>query len=205
MSLHVIDDHPVMREAIVLMLRRIRPGAVIHEHDRISAFEAATSSGPAPELICLDLKLPDAEGPQGVTRVRQRWPNAPIVVISASPSSEMEAAALAAGATRYVDKSQPVRLMTAAVRDLLGAPDAEVMPDARNDQEMVSTPDDRPFSKRQVELLVMIDRGESNRDIAEKLGISEHTVKVHLWRLFRRMGVSSRTQATRQARDMGLL
>lgn len=203
MSLHVIDDHPVMREAIVLMLRRLRPGAVIREYDRIGAFESASAGAPAPELICLDLKLPDAEGTQGVERVRRRWPSAPIVVISASPADEMEAAAMQAGATRYLDKNQSARLMAATVRELLGADTDGTGEVASSADPML--PDDRPFSKRQVELLVMIDRGETNRDIADKLGISEHTVKVHLWRLFRRMGVSSRTQATRQARDMGLL
>jgi DNA-binding NarL/FixJ family response regulator len=204
MSLHVIDDHPVMREAIVLMLRRIRPGAAIREYDRISAFELATAAGPAPELICLDLKLPDAEGAQGVARVRKRWPSAPIMVISATPALEMESEAVAAGATRYVDKSQPVRLMAATVRELLGAKEGTGEPEAQAGGDPGFF-DDRPFSKRQVELLVMIDRGETNREIADKLGISEHTVKVHLWRLFRRLGVSSRTQAIRQARDMGLL
>ncbi len=204
MSLHVIDDHPVMREAIVLMLRRIRPGASIREYDRISAFEMATSAGPAPELICLDLKLPDAEGSQGVARVRKRWPTAPIMVISASPAHEMESAAVAAGATRYVDKAQSARVMAAAVRELLGTKEGAGAPKAAAGGE-AGFFDDRPFSKRQVELLVMIDRGETNREIADKLGISEYTVKVHLWRLFRRMGVSSRTQAIRQARDMGLL
>lgn len=208
MALHVIDDHPVMREAIVLMLRRIRPGATIVEHDRIASFERATGGGAAPELICLDLKLPDNEGPEGISRVRRAWPNAPLVVISATPSQEMAKLALAAGANRYLDKAQSVRSMAGAIREVMGlagAGEAAATGDAPREPETIGIANERPFSKRQVELLVMIDRGETNREIAEKLGISEHTVKVHLWRLFRRMGVSSRTQATRQARDLGLL
>ena len=61
------------------------------------------------------------------------------------------------------------------------------------------------LSKRQKQLLVMLDRGLSNRDIAEQLQISEHTVKVHLWRLFRRLNVKSRSQASHLARTAGLL
>ena len=61
------------------------------------------------------------------------------------------------------------------------------------------------LSKRQKQLIVMLDEGLSNRDIAERLGISEHTVKVHLWRLFRRLGVKSRTQTLHFARMNGLL
>ena len=61
------------------------------------------------------------------------------------------------------------------------------------------------LSKRQTQLIAMLDQGMSNRDIATELDISEHTVKVHLWRLFRRLGVKSRTQALHHARTNGLL
>ena len=66
-------------------------------------------------------------------------------------------------------------------------------------------PSDSKLSKRQAQLIVMLDRGLSNREIADELGISEHTVKVHLWRLFRRLGVKSRTQTIHYARTHGLL
>ena len=61
------------------------------------------------------------------------------------------------------------------------------------------------LSKRQKQLIIMLDRGLSNREIADELGISEHTVKVHLWRLFRRLGVKSRTQTIYYARTHGML
>ena len=64
---------------------------------------------------------------------------------------------------------------------------------------------DIKLSKRQKQLILMLDRGLSNRDIAAELSISEHTVKVHLWRLFRRLGVKSRTQTLHFARQHGLL
>ena len=67
------------------------------------------------------------------------------------------------------------------------------------------TPADNKLSKRQKQLIVMLDRGLSNREIADELGISEHTVKVHLWRLFRRLGVKSRTQTIHYARTHGML
>ena len=66
-------------------------------------------------------------------------------------------------------------------------------------------PTDSKLSKRQKQLIVMLDRGLSNREIADELGISEHTVKVHLWRLFRRLGVKSRTQTIHYARTHGML
>jgi DNA-binding NarL/FixJ family response regulator len=63
----------------------------------------------------------------------------------------------------------------------------------------------KKLSKRQKQLIVMLSQGLSNRDIADQIGISEHTVKVHLWRLFRRLGVSSRIQALHFARTNGWL
>ena len=76
------------------------------------------------------------------------------------------------------------------------------MADAATDEE---APGDTKLSKRQKQLILMLDRGLSNRDIATELNISEHTVKVHLWRLFRRLGVKSRTQTLHFARTHGLL
>ena len=76
------------------------------------------------------------------------------------------------------------------------------MADATSDEEV---PGDTKLSKRQKQLILMLDRGLSNRDIATELSISEHTVKVHLWRLFRRLGVKSRTQTLHFARTHGLL
>jgi DNA-binding CsgD family transcriptional regulator len=67
------------------------------------------------------------------------------------------------------------------------------------------TPPPEKLSKRQKQLVVMLDRGLSNRDIADELQISEHTVKVHLWRLFRRLNVKSRSQASHLARMRGLV
>ena len=68
-----------------------------------------------------------------------------------------------------------------------------------------ASPAPTKLSKRQKQLILMLDQGLSNRDIAEKLSISEHTVKVHFWRLFRRLGVNSRTQALHFARTNGWL
>jgi DNA-binding NarL/FixJ family response regulator len=74
-----------------------------------------------------------------------------------------------------------------------------------SDDEPVVAVGETKLSKRQKQLIVMLDRGLSNRDIAAELDISEHTVKVHLWRLFRRLDVKSRTQTLHFARMNGLL
>ncbi len=195
MSIYVIDDHPLMRDAIVMVLRRLRPAENIVELERLDKLASAVKQHGAPDLFCLDLKLPDTTGVSGVIAVKQSYPAVPIAVYSASPAADMEEACIEAGADTYIEKSASSAELTAALRGLLMAdPDAE-------EPALVSG----KLSKRQTQLIAMLDKGMSNRDIATDLEISEHTVKVHLWRLFRRLGVKSRTQALHYARTNGLL
>ena len=195
MSLYVIDDHPLMREAVVMLLRRLRPGANVVELDRIGGMEAAVQQHGVPELICLDLKLPDTTGTSGVQELKGRYPETPLAVLSASPATDAEEQCIEAGADIYIEKSSGASEIGNAIRALINADGGF--------EEL--TPADSKLSKRQKQLIVLLDRGLSNREIAEELGISEHTVKVHLWRLFRRLGVKSRTQTIHYARTHGML
>lgn len=194
MSIFVVDDHPLMREAVVMLIRRINSKAQIVELDRVAAVAPAIEAHGMPELICLDLKLPDTHGVSGVRELKQNYPAVPLIVLSASPSGDFEDLSIEAGADAYVAKSAGAAEISNALKVfLLDDPDAEP-----------GTPPEK-LSKRQKQLLVMLDKGLSNRDIAEELKISEHTVKVHLWRLFRRLNVKSRSQASHLARTQGLL
>ena len=194
MAIYVIDDHPLMREAIVMLLRRLRPGTELVELSQLSELEPAVAKGSAPELFCLDLKLPDTLGLSGVRLVASQYPDVPLAVISATPASDVEEWCREAGADVYIEKSAGAAEIVNALRLML-----------QGDSEMGGLEDITRLSKRQKQLLLMLDEGLSNREIAERLGISEHTVKVHLWRLFRRLGVKSRTQTLHYARMNGLL
>jgi DNA-binding NarL/FixJ family response regulator len=196
MSIYVIDDHPLMRDAIVMVLRRLRPAETIVELERLDKLPAAVKQHGAPDLFCLDLKLPDTNGVSGVVEVKKDYPDVPIAVYSASPAADMEEACIEAGADTYIEKSSSSAELTAVLRGLL-------MADAETEEPVAAA--NSKLSKRQTQLIAMLDQGMSNRDIATELDISEHTVKVHLWRLFRRLGVKSRTQALHHARTNGLL
>ena len=192
MPIFIIDDHPLMREAIGLLLRRLNTQSTVVELDRLAAVPAAVAEHGIPELICLDLKLPDAQGVSGIVDLKQQFPATPLVVISAAPAEEFEELAIENGADAYIQKSAGATEIANVLRVFLSG-DLEPMAPAQK------------LSKRQKQLLIMLDKGQSNRDIAEELQISEHTVKVHLWRLFRRLNVKSRSQASHLARTQGLL
>jgi DNA-binding NarL/FixJ family response regulator len=194
MSIFVIDDHPLMREAVVMLIRRLSSKASVIELDRLAAVMPAVQEHGTPELICLDLKLPDTNGVSGVRELKQHFPDIPLVVLSASSAQDYEDLSIEAGADAYIQKSAGATEISNMLRVFLS-----------EDLQLESLAPTEKLSKRQKQLLVMLDRGMSNRDIAEELQISEHTVKVHLWRLFRRLNVKSRSQASHLARTQGLL
>ena len=199
MSLYVIDDHPLVRQAIGMLLRRLRPSSKVVELEKLSELQAAIIKNGAPELFVLDLLLPGVKGASAVSDIKGMYPEIPLAVISAMPAGEAEETCIEAGADLYLEKSAPAQDISNGLQGLLAA---DV---ANGEEEAVTASGDTKLSKRQKQLILMLDRGLSNRDIATELNISEHTVKVHLWRLFRRLGVKSRTQTLHFARTHGLL
>lgn len=195
MPFFVIEDHPLYRESLATLLRRIRLGETVVELDRVGGLPASVKKHGAPEVICLDLTLSDSLGMSGVREVKHHYPNSLLIVVSEQSSDEIENQCLEAGADAYISKLSETKDLFLSLRTLL-------LPDSTLDEDDLSA---SRLSKRQVQLLVALDQGLSNREIAEHLGISEHTVKVHLWRLFRRLGVKSRTQAIHTARTNGLI
>lgn len=194
MRVFVIDDHPLMREAVLLLIRRLSSKTSVIELDRMAAVAPAVQAHGVPELFCLDLRLPDTNGVSGVRELKLQFPDVPLVVLSAAAAQDFEELSLEAGADAFIQKSAGATEIANVLRVFLNG---ELEPE-------VTAPTEK-LSKRQKQLLGMLDKGLSNRDIAEELQISEHTVKVHLWRLFRRLNVKSRSQASHLARTQGLL
>jgi len=199
MTVYVIDDHPLMRDALTMLLHRVKPGLKIIPIHKLNVVEATVEKNGAAELFCLDLQLPDTLGMSGVQVLKAKFPDVPLAVVTSSSASEFETRCLEAGADAFIEKSNSPTQIIAAFRSLLVTEEQAAIEDA-------ATPaGPTKLSKRQKQLILMLDQGLSNRDIAEKLDISEHTVKVHFWRLFRRLGVNSRTQALHFARTNGWL
>jgi DNA-binding NarL/FixJ family response regulator len=194
MHIFVIDGHPLMREALVMLIRRLHSHANIIELDRLAAMGPAVAQHGTPDFICLELELPDTHGVSGVRELRQRFAGVPILVLSATPAQDYQELSLEAGADIYIEKSTGTAEIAKVLKTYL---------DNSAGAENSTKPEE--LSKRQKQLLALLDKGLSNRDIATELQISEHTVKVHLWRLFRRLNVKSRSQASHLARMQGLL
>ena len=196
-TVYIIEDHHLMAEALERQVRRINPSLRIFRAGKMGALEAAIARGGAPDVFLLDLGLPDTLGLSGLHYLRKTYPHAHVLVVTADETAEQASACLQAGASAYVLKTASPKELTEQFSRWIHA--------STQAQGATETVVPQKLSKRQKQLIVLLDEGASNADIAQRLGITEHTVKVHMWRLFQRLGAKSRTQALHFARTHGWL
>jgi DNA-binding NarL/FixJ family response regulator len=194
MKIYIIDGHPLMREAMTIQVRRLQAQAQIFTSSNLAEFATASKQEGAPHLICTELDLSDSNGLSTVQQLKSLHPRCPLVVLTGGSAALLEDAAIAAGADVFIAKTESVADIANALRALLV-----------QESELDTQIGTLKLSKRQKQLMIMLNEGLSNRDIAARIEISEHTVKVHLWRLFTKLNVNSRTQALAYGRNNGLI
>jgi DNA-binding NarL/FixJ family response regulator len=195
------DDHPLMREGVRQVLAQLEPQVeIIDAHDYPSLF-AQTAAHADLDLALVDLNMPGFVGMQGIVQFRSRFPDIPLVVLSASESPHDIQSALEAGALGYIPKAAPTAVMLAALRQVL-AGDIYV-PNCLGSSNGLhaSAPADfatlqhSGLTARQLEVARLLAQGSANKAIAVTLDMSESTVKVHIAAIFRVFGVTNRTEA----------
>jgi DNA-binding NarL/FixJ family response regulator len=196
MNIYILDSHPIIREALRIQVRRLQAEVPIFDAATLEEFAASVTQNGAPGLIVTELDLQGASGLSAVSQLKTLYPHCPLVVFTQNSAALFEDAAIAAGADVFLHKSMPLTEISGVLRALLAV-------DSELDSEIGNS--FGKLSKRQKQLMTMLHEGLSNRDIAARIDISEHTVKVHLWRLFRKLGVNSRTQALAFGRNNGLI
>jgi len=196
------DDHPLMREGVRQVLSQLEPPVeIIDAHDYPSLF-AQTALHADLDLALVDLNMPGFVGMQGITQYRSRFPDIPLVVLSASESSNDIRDALAAGALGYIPKAASTAVMLAALRKVL-AGDIYVpacLGEANGGLHTVAPADFEALqhsglTARQLEVARLLAQGCANKAIAGMLAMSEGTVKVHIAAIFRALNVTNRTEA----------
>lgn len=210
----VVEDDPVMRQRLWRVL-----GGIGYAQDVVSfstnLAEARTYIDKQPlglGLALVDLGLPDGNGIELIQELRALDPAVPILVISAWSSKEVILGALRAGATGYLLKERDDLEVSLSIRSVLrgGAPIDPFIAQhilAFMPAAPLHIPIDETdaLSARESEILEWVSHGLSNREIAEKLTISRHTVECHITRIYRKLAVTSRTRAVNEARQRGLL
>ncbi len=196
------DDHPLMREGVRLVLSQLEPAVeIIDAHDYPSLF-AQTALHPDLDLALVDLNMPGFVGAQGIAQFRNRFPDIPLVVLSASESQQDIRGTLEAGALGYIPKASSSAEMLAALRRVL-AGDLYVPVCLNGGHDCLHTVAPADFealqhsglTARQLEVARLLAQGCANKAIAGMLAMSEGTVKVHIAAIFRAFNVTNRTEA----------
>jgi DNA-binding NarL/FixJ family response regulator len=198
----VADDHRLMLAAVRRALAEADDFEIVQEISVGSRIVPAVRET-NPDLVLLDMRMPELDGLTCLTRLRRHDPTIAVVILSSYSDEAHIEAAREAGALAYIVKTiEPVDL-PAVLRDALsGRPFAvwgEEVPQSARSTETID------LSERETVVLEAVARGLSNREIARELWISEQTVKFHLRNLYRKLGVSSRTEAARYAYRSGLV
>jgi DNA-binding NarL/FixJ family response regulator len=204
LKLLVVEDHALVREGLVRLLGQVEQGAQVHESaDFESALNLLDNEGEF-DLVLLDLALPGIDGFAGLDILRRRYPAMPVAVVSAFDDVPTITRVLNLGASGFIPKAFSGEALLSAVREVLAGnifrpcgqtgsqlDDMTPVPPSKTGVR----PDEIGLTDRQGQVLALMVRGMSNRDIADQLGLSEGTVKIHATAVFKALGVNSRTQA----------
>ena len=203
-SLLIVDDHPVVRDGLAAML------ATEPDFEVIGAASSGTEAvrlamRHSPQVALIDLELPPTNGIEAISNVLACSPQTRVLVFTAYKNDERVFGAVEAGAHGYLLKGTPRNQIFEAIRAIQAgqtAFDSEVAQvmarRGRSGKKDVLT-------ERQQEIVQLLVRGLSNREMAQELQISERTVKYHLGAVFDRLGANNRTEAVAAAMDMGLV
>jgi DNA-binding NarL/FixJ family response regulator len=185
------DDHPIMRSALASALAALGAPRFVEASDAAGTL-ALLDAHPDLDLLLVDLRMPGANGTDTIRTLRARAPQVPLVVVSADEDPGCVASLLALGVSGYVPKSESPAVIVSAVRLVL-AGGTYVPPRLMTG---ATAPAPKPdLTPRQEEVLRLLAQGLSNQSIANALGVSEGTVKVHLIAVFRTLNVRNRTAA----------
>ena len=209
-----MEDHALVREGLVRLLAQLREDVVVRDCADFMAAQALLEEDGPFDLLLLDLALPGIDGFAALEILSQRFPTLPVVVLSAFDDLPTITRVMNLGASGFIPKTYSGEAVLAALRKvrhgILFRPDG-LATSARLDDALPVVPSaagaqpaELGLTERQTQVLALMVRGLSNREIASRLGLSEGTVKIHATAIFKALGVASRTQALVAAARYGI-
>ena len=200
----VVDDQQLIREGIASLLSLQEGMEVVGTAaDGCEAVERATELGP--HVVLMDVRMPTMDGVEAVAALKECLPQCRVVMLTTFDDERYVVDALRAGASGYLLKDLPSSQLAAAIR-LTHAGVAQLDPAAAARLAAASArPAFQTLSEREVQVLRLVAAGLTNREISQRLFLSEGTVKNHVSKVLERLGLRDRTQAALYARDRGLI
>lgn len=200
----IVDDHPVVRDGLRGMFASAAGFEVLGEAGNgVEGVELAVRLDP--DVVLMDLRMPGGGGVAAITELARRAPRCKVLVLTTYDTDSDTLPAIEAGATGYLLKDTPREELFTAVR--AAAEGRTVLSPAVASRlvSRVRSPGNEPLSAREREVLGLVAKGTSNREIAAVLFISEATVKTHLTHIYGKLGAKDRAAAVAVAYDRGIL
>lgn len=203
-TLLIVDDHPVVRDGLRGMFAAYPEFEVLGEAaNGRQAVELAALLDP--DVVLMDLRMPGGGGVDAIAELTRRGLRCEVLVLTTYDTDSDTLPAIEAGATGYLLKDAPRDELFTAVRAAAEGKTVLSPAIASRLVSRVRTPGNEPLSAREREVLTLVAKGTSNREIAVVLFISEATVKTHLTHLYAKLGVKDRAAAVAVAYDRGIL
>lgn len=210
----IVDDQRLMCEGLTTLLE-LEPDLEIAgvANDGLEALERYAIL--QPDVVLMDIRMPNLDGVQATQRLRQQWPGARVIILTTFDDDAYVFDGLRAGALGYLLKDVSGAELAEAIRKVAGGgaliePSVarKVLAEFARLAEPLSSPVERlpePLSERELEVLRLLAHGASNRQIAGQLYLAEGTVKNYISSIFDKLGVADRTQAALKAKDLKLI
>ncbi len=200
----IADDHPVVRAGLRDMLSS-QPDFEVVAEAKNGAEAVALADRLKPHVILTDLSMPQMDGVTAITQIKAEHRDIQILVLTSYDSDSDILPALEAGAIGYLLKDSPREELYGAIRAAAEGRPLLTSAIAARLMERMRGPAEEALSTREIEVLKLVARGASNREIADQLYITEATVKSHLIRIYGKLNVADRTAAVTKALERGIL
>ena len=208
----ICDDQTLMRKGLVALLE-LEPGITV-VGEAVNGHEAVEQVGALnPDVVLTEVRLPVIDGVEATRIISSRFPATRVVILTADGSAESVREGIKAGATGYLLKDaapqelvQTIRRVYEGEHIIQPAVASRILFESAATTPPIATGRDyKPLTERQIAILRLLARGMSNRQIACDLGVTEGSVKNHVWQIFSKLGAANRVQAINLARQRKLI
>jgi DNA-binding NarL/FixJ family response regulator len=210
MKILIVDDHALVRRGMSYVVKEGFPDAEVSEAGSAAAALVILRAEKV-DLALVDVRMPDLDGLDLLRSVKAEWPDIPVIMLSTYENAPYVKRALSDGASGYLlkdatpeDLSQAINVALSGSGNVLSPRVIQNLFDDAESNSHNGRRSEFSLTQRENDILGLLSEGRSNRDIAGSLFLSEKTVKAHLAAIFRKLGVTNRTQAAMAAVSMGV-